>query len=352
MYLNAGDKLGVDLTGDEGTDYDLYVYSPSAATVSSRKGIAAMSETPGTSKEHITYVATETGYHYIDVYAYDGAGDYSFHTSFGKASGTYENTDDSLAFEGPWSTVTNTEFSGGSANQLNDSGKVSFSFNGSEIEWIGFMDSLQGTADVYIDGDKVASPSLKSGSLKTKQSIFKQELPYGLHTITIEWAEANRQTKNNKEQPSLFINVDSFRVTGQPVAVLPKEAAVRFEETNAFVQFKGIWKTSVSVLNSGGTVKYSEVQGNFAQFNFTGKKVELVANTGVNGGKANVYVDGKLATAEPVDFYSASFRHGVSLFQSPDLASGNHTIRIENIGVKNELSSGFNISVDVFKVTK
>ncbi|QSF46185.1 hypothetical protein [Paenibacillus tianjinensis] len=143
-----------------------------------------------------------------------------------------------------------------------------------------------------------ASPSLKSGSLKTKQSIFKQELPYGLHTITIEWAEANRQTKNNKEQPSLFINVDSFRVTGQPVAVPPKEAVVRFEETNAFVQFKGIWKTNVSVLNSGGTVKYSGVQGNYAQFNFTGKKVELVANTDVNGGKANVYVDGKLATAE------------------------------------------------------
>ncbi|RED64743.1 S8 family serine peptidase [Cohnella lupini] len=358
-HLNKGDKLNVKLTGDAGTDFDLYVYGPSAVTVTQAEGMISSSENSGTSNESISFLAPETGYYYVDVFAYEGSGKYSFSIPRDNAAGIYEDTSDKIDFEGAWFSVSNSEFSGGAAKQLNSSGKANFSFTGSKIEWIGFKNKDQGKANVYIDGVKVASPSLVSNALTAKQSIYKSTLPYGFHTITIEWSADNLNPKDGRDHAALFINVDFLVVSGSPADVPTNDKKMIIEEAyplsgmsnnDSLVQYKGAWNMNVSALHSGGTARVSSKAGDYVQLNFRGSKVKLLANTGNNRGKARIYIDDQPVAV--IDLYSEKFFMRVPVFVSENLGEGQHTIKMENLDEKNETSSGTLISIDAFEITK
>jgi len=73
IELDPGEVLQATLTGDYGTDFDLYIYE----NVLFWDEFIITGSATDSSSETVTFVAWETDYYIIDVYSYLGSGDYT-----------------------------------------------------------------------------------------------------------------------------------------------------------------------------------------------------------------------------------------------------------------------------------
>jgi subtilisin family serine protease len=349
VHLLAGDKLTLSLTGSPDTDFDLYVYAPSAATVEASGGMVAYSETKDSSAESITYQATETGNYYIDVHTFAGTGTYSFDAKVDQktlhSEGNYEETDPAMEFTGPWSNVADIGYSNGTAKRLNDEGSVSFAFSGSEISWIGYKGPDQGVADVYIDGVKVASPSLYNYWFQAKQVIFKQALPDGSHLITIKW------TGNQDSTPGTAINVDTLRVANPAETYL-----VKLEENDVNFKYSPNWKKISNLSYSNGyAMAVASDNRDTAILSFTGTRAVLISSMGVSFGKMIVTTDDRSETEKEINLNTngtqQDYSYQVPVYDTGELPNGKHYIRVVNISPL-EGKDYLPITIDGLIVTK
>ena len=335
LDLHAGENITVALTGDNGTDFDLYLYSPEATTIQGNDNLLAYSENSGTSAESIDYTVTVSGTYYLNVYAFKGSGSYTLNVTTDNLNGRYEDTSSSLSFTGPWTQASSSDYSGTTAKQLNAKGKVEFAFVGSYASWIGAKNDKQGIADVYIDGIKAASPSLFSKTAINNQLIYEKFVPYGQHTLTIEWT--GKTDPNGKKTGTTFINVDALTVSHL------------IQEDDAATTYSGAWKTNYSLKHFGGIAKYADAPGAYVQFKFEGTQVQVLAYTGPNRGLADISIDENLVAS--VDLYSAAPGFRKVIFESGVLPAGKHTLRVAaSTKEKNAASSGTYISVDAISI--
>ncbi|WP_051633574.1 S8 family serine peptidase [Bacillus sp. UNC41MFS5] len=215
LSLKEGETLSLSLNSKSGNDFDLYVYDESTISINNTNGMVAYSENENTSNESIKFTAPRTGIYFVNVYAYKGAGNYKLFT--GNFGGSYEDDSNSMTFLGEWMPVFNPQHSGNSANALNSKGEVNFSFVGYSFEWQGFKDPTQGIADIYIDGSKIASPSLYASTFKAKQTIYKKDYAsYGRHSVKIVWT-GNSDSASRKSASG--INLDKLIVRSNPVSL-------------------------------------------------------------------------------------------------------------------------------------
>jgi hypothetical protein len=125
---------------------------------------------------------------------------------------------------------------------------------------------------------------------------------------------------------------------GEPIIV---------DSADAEVKFSGGWRQTTDEVDVvGGTMSYSVPAS--AKLSFTGTKIEVIAKTAPNKGKANVLIDG--AQVGTIDFYSNAYLHKVTVF-SKTVSSGTHTIEIVSAESKNSASTGTVIDLDAFRVT-
>ena len=76
ITLTAGQTLTASIMGPSGSDFDLYLYPPGTATVNVTGGTVATAQ--GASyPDAFTYLATQGGDYYLDVYSSSGAGSYT-----------------------------------------------------------------------------------------------------------------------------------------------------------------------------------------------------------------------------------------------------------------------------------
>ncbi|MCM3630534.1 S8 family serine peptidase [Paenibacillus glycanilyticus] len=333
--LHAGETIQAELTGDEGTDFDLYLFSPSAVTVHGKTGIVAASEHPGTSNESFTYFAKQTGTYYVNVYAYAGTGDFTLRLQHANPSGAYEDDSEAVTFVGDWETVSDDALSGGSAKRIDAPGHAELSFDGSYIEWIGTKNPQQGIANVYLDGKLASTVSLYDKTESKRQALFKKTVSNDKHTIRIEWT-GKTDPRAKKNDPA-FVNVDAFIVKH-----LVQDAD--FYQ----VHYDGTWTTSFSTVYSGQSVTTSIAKDDFAELSFTGTKIRLLAPIGSNRGIADIYIDGKLTGS--ADLYRPARKYEAVVFESGTLSAGKHTVRVVNSGKKNASSTGSVISIDAFEI--
>lgn len=215
LSLKEGEALSLSLNSMTGTDFDLYVYDESTISIDNTNGMVASSENVNTSNESIKFTAPKSGIYFVDVYAYKGAGNYKLYT--GNFGGSYEDDSNSMTFSGEWMPEFNPEHSGESALSLKSKGEVNFSFVGYSLEWQGFKDPTQGIADIYIDGNKIASSSLYDSTFKAKQTIFRKDFSsYGRHTVKIVWT-GNSDPAARKSATG--INLDKLIVRSNPVSL-------------------------------------------------------------------------------------------------------------------------------------
>lgn len=97
-----------------------------------------------------------------------------------------DDRDSTVTYSGTWNDDSNSSFHNGTARYTNESGaSVSFTFNGTAIQWYGQHDTNFGTANVYIDGDLVSEVNA-NGTMASDQLLFeKTDLTAGQHTIQI-----------------------------------------------------------------------------------------------------------------------------------------------------------------------
>jgi hypothetical protein len=74
--LKKGQPVQLRLTGSAGTDFDMYLFPPTALNINDDQEVAA-SEHPATSSESINYTAAADGTHYVDVATWDTDGQYT-----------------------------------------------------------------------------------------------------------------------------------------------------------------------------------------------------------------------------------------------------------------------------------
>lgn len=321
IELHEGEEVTYTLTGSKGSDFDLILYDPSATTVTSKDGVLAYSETRSTSNESITYIATETGTYYINIFAYNGTGTYTLDVHYGNSSRIIEDNDPSLLYNGSWSTLKDTSYSNGSLKQLNGDGEVEFGFRGNAFEWIGNKDNRQGQAVVYIDDLPVGYAELYSKTPLSKQSLFKYVLPNGHHTVKIIKTAGD-------------INVDAFVITSLVSPAHPS------------ANYVGPWATRYGTRYADLVETYTTKPNSSVEFTFIGTKVTLWSTTGSNRGKVNIYIDGKSVTSQPIDLYSEKLQYQVPVFTSEDLVNGVHTIKIVHAGDANPKSTDSVVTID------
>ena len=123
--------------------------------------------------------------------------------------------------------------------------------------------------------------------------------------------------------------------------------AATYENTASAIVYSGTWATATSGSDSGGSIATLAGTG-YAQIAFSETSVRWVARKADFLGIANVYLDG--AKVASVDLYSAANQFKQTVYTSPTLSYGTHTLRVERSGDKNAASSGRTVDVDAFVV--
>ncbi|SEU27606.1 S8 family serine peptidase [Paenibacillus sp. NFR01] len=348
VHLNAGDKLNLSLTGDNGGKFMMVLYNPDLKSLSDwdAQDKSLGSSMAGSSPATLTYQADKSGYYYVGVFFIGSSDSYTLtmNTDPSNMQGMYEDTSASLAFTGPWAEKEDEGYSGGTVKTIDAAGSVKLAFTGSQIEWTALKDDSMGIADVYLDGVKAASPSLYSKTPQAQQSVFKQSLQYGYHTIEVKWTGKSDPAAKRTVHA---INVDSFNVGDGAGAFTSVK-----EESDAAFLFNGIWAWQSNVNYSGGHAMVTENAGAYAEFSFTGTNAVLQAATSPKSGKVTIMIDDQPETAQTIDLYSEATHYQVPVFDTGELSYGPHLLRIINVHAKNEKSGGYSTNVDAIVVTK
>jgi hypothetical protein len=74
--MRSSNTMEATLTGEPGTDFDLWLYPPGTKSVVSNGKYIASSSRTATSTEDFTFMAWDKGTYYLEVHAYSGSGQY------------------------------------------------------------------------------------------------------------------------------------------------------------------------------------------------------------------------------------------------------------------------------------
>jgi hypothetical protein len=137
----------------------------------------------------------------------------------------YEQSDPRLLYLGTWSTVAGAGASGGSDKRCStNSGSVTVTFTGRQLDWIATTGSEMGQADVSLDGGAAVTVDLSGADTVYQQKVWSTGmLGAGTHKLEISWSEGNA--------PGAYIDVDALEVLGSlPWSVALTSTEIRWAE--------------------------------------------------------------------------------------------------------------------------
>ena len=115
-------------------------------------------------------------------------------------------------------------------------------------------------------------------------------------------------------------------------------------------KFTGNWKVSKLKSWDGKTTTdqamVSDTKGDFLEYIFTGTGISLMGNWVKDGGKATIYIDGKMQRSIDTYYdYSGQEHRNVSIWHSFQLQPGTHTLKLQVSGTKNAASAASDIYI-------
>jgi hypothetical protein len=157
----------------------------------------------------VTGTTTSSGAHIVvDAFDVDGGGSAAT-TSAASAATRIEDTDPAVSYTGNWIHKTDSGASGGTFAQARLAGAaVTLGFTGTEVRWLGFLNTNNGIARVSVDGAFVGEVDTYSASPAAAVVFAATGLPRGAHTLTIEATGTAKPAAINA-----WIVVDAFDVT-------------------------------------------------------------------------------------------------------------------------------------------
>ena len=110
----------------------------------------------------------------------------------------YEQTDSHIVKAGSWSDFTKSAASGGSYGRSSTSGaSATITFTGTRLDWIAMKGTTTGIADVYLDGDKVATVDLSAATAAYQVMAWSTGgVTNGVHTVKIQLDAGSPSGKN------------------------------------------------------------------------------------------------------------------------------------------------------------
>ena len=279
----------------------------------------------------------------------------------------FEERDSSFVYTGgwvhdnadrSWSGTSGNAGSGTATYSATAGARAEFTFNGTEVRWIGFRGPSAGIADVWLDGVIVDRVDLYAPAEELRVPVFTAaDLAPGPHALRIEATGLQ-----NGSSGGASVVIDAVDV------VLPSTAPLvtRMDQTNQALTFDGAWTHSnANALFSGRTVAFSTTPGSRAAITFTGTSVTWIGQRQRDGGIALVYLDG-VPVAEIDTFAARQDEFQTAVFTRTGLLPGDHTLAIEATGRKRggdtctpgpgptppPCSSGYLITVDAFDIIK
>jgi cell wall-associated NlpC family hydrolase len=127
-----------------------------------------------------------------------------------QASPMSQETDWRLSWTGTWTNISNAAYSGGHIKRASAAGRMKATFTGTQGVVLASVGPSWGKARVRVDGGAAKTIDLYRSTASSRRSIFSTgSLPYGTHTITVEWTGAR-----NAKATTTRINVDALKVAG------------------------------------------------------------------------------------------------------------------------------------------
>jgi hypothetical protein len=256
-----------------------------------------------------------------------------------------EQNDKNVVYSGNWYSNEGRANSGGTAALTNTRGaRVSITFTGTGIAWIGVADAWAGLATVYLDGTMKIVNTYGNGGYQ--QALFSATgLSPGPHTLSIEVTHERGPGTDGS-----WVWIDAFDIeNGAPVPGGLTASAGRVEENNPALVYLGRWYANANPAHSGGNASLAMDAASKVTINFNGTGISWVAYRDEWSGIARVYVDG--VEKSTIDNYLSPARQSV-VFSLGGLPSGSHTLTIEVTGSHNQSAKGSWVWLDAFDVTQ
>ena len=261
-----------------------------------------------------------------------------------------EETNPNILFSGPWAP-DNLGTSGGAAlMSLQTGAQASLSFNGTGITWIGDSGPTRGVARVYLDG-AMNTVDTYSSTWNSQQALFVAKgLSMGLHKLTIEATQIN-----NANAQGSAISINAFDIANGTAVPSASAGPGYIEQNNSAVTFSGNWYTNPATRASGGSIALAMDPGSRVNVQFNGTGITWIGFMDPWSGYARVSVDGVVKTTVTMWAMPWGDECGCEIWQRPiysvnGLTDGGHTLTIEVLGQKDDISSGTWVWVDAFRI--
>jgi hypothetical protein len=116
---------------------------------------------------------------------YGRVGDWVVGKTYGP--GAVSEASSAVDWSSSWSRVGSSRYLGGAVRSTNERGRsLTYEFRGASIAWVGPVGPTRGKAQVYLDGDLVATVNLYRTSYQARKVVFARNIRDGSHTLVIK----------------------------------------------------------------------------------------------------------------------------------------------------------------------
>jgi len=214
---------------------------------------------------------------------------------------------------------------------------------------LGVIKGFSGLPVDMQNGVKAMGDSIFINTTYSFNSAVKSTIKYANDNILAQGGKINDKSILVKyQQPEAAAFEVSF-----PDVVFDKTISVFTSKTWLF---SGKWK-SYEITDEGNKKQvkqsmFSETKGDEINFDFSGTGISVEGNWFKDGGKADIYVDGKLHRTIDTYYNFANQQHTASIWHILNLSPGDHKIRLVVKGEKRPESTGSRVyitSATIFK---
>ena len=257
-----------------------------------------------------------------------------------------EQDDAAVTYSGNWYGNENGALSGGTAALTNTRGaRVTISFTGTGINWIGVADAWAGIATVYVDGAMTIVNSYSPDARYQDLRYGVRGIRSGPHTLSIEVMHERGEGTDGS-----WVWIDAFDIeNGAPIPGGVNTAeATHVEDNDPALRFIGRWYSNENPALSGGRAIMATDPGTRLSLGFRGTGISWISYRDEWSGVARIFIDDDLKAT--VDNFLAPSRTGAVPYAISGLQPGVHVLTIEVTGTHSESSRGGWVWVDGFEI--
>ncbi len=337
VQLEAGKTYTFKFTKPVDTDFSLALFHKDTSNVYYDYPVTD-TYYDNSSSSYFSYSVKDTGTYYLAAYGYNGSGEYSISLVDSKTT-TSDNDIPGINLENNKASdyLDYYDFDDVYSMNLNTGDTITINLSSAANNGNDF--------DLYLYSPDATTVDINNQNYLPEVAYSKndgssaEEIVYTAEKSGTYYIDVNQYIGSGPYDLSVSVQSGS----GEPVVT-------RIEENNSVVKYNGSWTNHSSSLHSGGTMKYTNASGTFAELTFTGNEVKILAMTSAARGLADVYIDGVFD--KTIDLYSSSALYQAVVYEKKDLSSGSHTIKMVWKGQKSTSATSTVISLDAFEITE